>query len=168
MRAAVIMDLQVVLIGNWYWVVTRFPCKVVVCGHYFWSLDDLLKEIWLANGKVNRREYKCSVFKRLGVDTSSCRLCTFDIKMHVNRNVNEIEIYFAKSVQVRMRPPQLQNALPRQQTRAFVPFCCGSAHSKINKICIFCKHFCDIATNGFLSHSFPADASLPEERHVCY
>jgi len=27
---------------------------------------------------------------------------------------------------------------------------------------------CDVATNVFRSHSFPADASLSEERHVCY
>jgi hypothetical protein len=27
---------------------------------------------------------------------------------------------------------------------------------------------CDVTTNAFLSHSFPADTSLPEERHVCY
>jgi len=26
----------------------------------------------------------------------------------------------------------------------------------------------DVATNVFPSHSFPADASLLEERHVCY
>jgi len=60
--------------------------------------------------------------------------------MHVNRSVNEVEIYFVKSVQVRMRPPQLQHVLPRQRTRAFVVFCCGSAHSKICTIRIFCIH----------------------------
>jgi len=30
MRTIVNMDLEVILIGNWYWVVTRFSCKVVV------------------------------------------------------------------------------------------------------------------------------------------
>jgi len=48
----------------------------------------------LADGKVNRRQYKCGVFKRLGVDTSSCRLCTRDIRQNAckstckwNRNI---------------------------------------------------------------------------------
>jgi hypothetical protein len=95
MRTNVNMDLQVVLTGNWYWVVTRFPCKVVVyVGISSGHLTICWKKFVLADGNVNRRQYKCSLFKRLRVDTSSCRLCTRDIRQNAckskcnwNRNI---------------------------------------------------------------------------------
>jgi len=40
--------------------------------------------------------------------------------------------------------------------------------AKFVQYVFFVYILCDVATNIFLSHSFPADASLPEEGHVYY
>jgi hypothetical protein len=151
MRTIVNVDLRVVLIGNWYWVVTRFPCTVVVWGISSGHLTICRKKFVLAVGNVSRRQYKCSVFKRPGVDTSSCRLCTRDIRQNACKSKCKWKC-FARSIQVRTRPPQLQHALPRQRTRAFVAFCCGSAHNNVYTIRIFCIHFFLTLAPMFFSH----------------